>query len=336
MALVTGRSSVLDLYKEAAELRWVIPCFCTENLTTTEAVLAAAYDYGRLHGIGDLPITIAITNRYTHRSQTANYSNTGRHDIGLELFLSDIKILTGKGSPFEDLRVMTHLDHIQPDEDEILGGDLTRFSSIMFDASSLAFDENIRCTRAFVDGNGEQIVIEGACDEITATRNDETDDLATKEKAVEYIYKTGVDLLVANLGTEHRASIADLTYRGDRAREIKSEIGSKLVLHGCSSVPRDRLAKLFEDGICKVNIWTALERDSSPALFRNMLMHASKIVGKEYAHSLYDAGLLGKNAGTDSPASIDYFTTCYRQRIIFQEMKDIVRGYLTLWYTINR
>jgi fructose/tagatose bisphosphate aldolase len=336
VALVTERASVLDLYKEAAERRWVIPCFCTENLTTTEAVLAAAHEYGKLIGIDDLPVTIAITNRYCHRSQTANYTNTGRHDIGLELFLSDLQVLTRKGSPFGSLRVMVHLDHIQPDEDEILDGDLTRFSSIMFDASSLPFDENIRRTRTFVEKNGEQIVIEGACDEITGGRNGEDDDLTTGEKAIRYIHETGADLIVANLGTEHRASSADLTYRGDRAREIKSEIGSKLVLHGCSSVPRDRLVKLFEDGICKVNIWTALERDSSPALLRNMLKHASKIVGKEYAHSLYDAGLLGKNTDIDSPASIDYYTTIYRQHIIFREMKDIVLEYLTLWYQIDR
>ena len=41
MGIVTGREAVLAVYNKAAASRWVLPCFCTENLTTTEAVLHA-------------------------------------------------------------------------------------------------------------------------------------------------------------------------------------------------------------------------------------------------------------------------------------------------------
>ena len=73
-------------------------------------------------------------------------------------------------------------------------------------------------------------------------------------------------MAVANLGTEHRASAAELKYRGDLARQIKARVGARIVLHGCSSVTSDQIGDLFEDGICKVNIWTALERESAPPL----------------------------------------------------------------------
>jgi len=326
---------VLKIYAEAAERGWVIPCFCTENLTTTEAILAAVSEYGRLHSIDNLPVTIGITNRYTYRSQTSNYTNTGIPEVGLSLFLSELDILTRRKAPFENLRVMVHLDHIQPDEDDILGGDFLRFSSIMFDASALPFEENIRRTRLFVDENRENIVVEGACDEISPAGTDEDNTVTTADKAVRYLRETGVDLIVANLGTEHRAKEQSLSYRDERAREIKTAIGTKLVLHGTSSVPVHRVGNLFNDGICKVNIWTALERDSVPVLFRDMLCNASKVVGRGNARALHDEDLLGTQAGTGHPASIDYFTTHYRQRIIFREMKNIVTGYVSLWYNVR-
>ena len=55
--LITGRDKVLALYQEAAARRWVIPCFCAENLTTLEAVLAAVAAHGERLGTPDLPVS---------------------------------------------------------------------------------------------------------------------------------------------------------------------------------------------------------------------------------------------------------------------------------------
>lgn len=66
MALITERKQALDIYSEAAGKRWVMPCFRTENLTTTEAVLSAVLDYSHKTGQIDLPIIIAITNCYLY------------------------------------------------------------------------------------------------------------------------------------------------------------------------------------------------------------------------------------------------------------------------------
>ena len=269
MPLVTLRNQVLDIYAEAASRGWVIPMLCTENLTTTEAILSAAKDYGDRIGMDDLPITVAITNLYSHRSQSTSYTHTRNWQVGLKLFLADVDVLTSPGSPFEKLRVMIHLDHIQPNLDlELLTWDFDLFSSIVFDASTEPFDRNMESTSRFVAQHGYEIVIEGACDEIVDAAGNETSNLTSPERAKEYVRKTGADFIVANLGTEHRASAAQLRYHGDLAREISARIGPKIVLHGCSSVTHDQIKNLFADGVCKVNIWTALERDSSPALSR--------------------------------------------------------------------
>lgn len=333
MPIVTDRDEVLLIYQEALERKWVLPCFCTENLTTTEAILEAARRYAEETGEPDLPIIVAITNNYDHRAQSTYYTHTRKWQIGIKLFLADLHVLASSGSPYEQLRIMIHLDHIQFDDDiELLDWDMNLFSSIMFDASKVPFDENIHLTRAFCEKQKSKIVIEGACDEIVDATGEDHFDLTTPEKAERYFLQTGADMIVANLGTEHRASGKDLQYYSQAARLIKDKVGSKIVLHGASSVSSDKIAGLLDDGVCKVNIWTALERDTSPALLEDMVSHASEVAGAETAASLRQKGLLGPEAPADSQASINFFTTVYRQKIIYDGMIDIVYDYLRLWY----
>jgi len=334
MAIITGRDNVLAIYEEAAQNRWVLPCFCSENLTTTEAILAAVKEFGEKKGIDNLPIIIAITCCYDHRTQAAYYTHTRRWDTGLRLFLADLQVLAGKNSPFEKLRVMIHLDHIQFDDDrELLGWDLGAFSSIMFDASKLPFDKNIALTKQFVLERGKEIVIEGACDEIVDAAGTERSEPTTPDNADRFFKETGVDLIVGNLGTEHRASAKDLQYLGEQARKVKARVGSRIVLHGASSVPGDQIANLFGDGVCKVNLWTTLERDSSPDLLYSMIENASRIAGSVKVEELKSKGLLGDNCHAEGKASIGFFTTVFRQDIIYNRMKNIVDSYLRLWYT---
>ncbi len=333
MPLILERNHVLDVYREAAQKKWVIPEFNSENLTTTEAILAGTLEYSRIINQPDLPVTIGITNLYAHRSQSVLYTHTRSWEIGMKLFLSDIEVLTGKGSPFEKLRVMIHLDHVQWDADkELLAWDMNRFSMIMYDASALPFEENIKLTSKFVECNAQYIVIEGACDEIVDATGDVRSGLTSPEQAIKYLDQTGVDFIVANLGTEHRASLADLKYHGEQARKISKLTGPKLVLHGTSSVGNDQIRNLYTDGIAKVNIWTILERNSSPVLFEDMLRNAAKITGFAKADELAVSGRLGEKANRKNKADLLHYTTTYRQNIVFNEMKNIVLEYLTLWY----
>ncbi|MDP3179590.1 MAG: class II fructose-bisphosphate aldolase [Spirochaetaceae bacterium] len=333
MSIITGREAVLAIYEEAARRRWTLPCFCSENLTTTEAVLEAARLAGERLGQADVPIIVAMTCNYGHRTQAAYYTHTRKWDVGLRLFMADLEVLATRGGPYESLRVMVHLDHVQLDDDaELLKWDLGRFSSIMFDASKLPFAENIALTAAFMRERGSELVVEGACDEIVDATGMERSEPTDGSKAQAYVEGTGVDLIVANLGTEHRASAKDLRYRGDKAREVKARIGGRIVLHGASSVPGEQIARLIDDGICKVNLWTALERDSSPVLLRDMVANAAKVGGGALAAELQAAGLLGSASDTASKASLDYYTTTYRQELVHREMTRIASSYLELWY----
>ena len=330
--IVTKFNEVKKVYETAASKGWVLPCLCTENQTTTEAILAACSEYGKK--IGErIPIQIAITVNYSHRQQAVNYSNADDWKTGLQLYKDDIKALAGEGGKYEDVIVLLHLDHVQFDDDiELINSDLSDYSSIMYDASALPFEKNIESTAAFVKRMKEKILIEGACDEIVDATGTVHNALTTPENAKRYIDETGVDVIVANLGTEHRATGKELMYHGDLAREIKKLIGTKIVLHGTSSVTNDQIKGLFADGVCKVNIWTALERDTSKPLFYDMVRNASKVAGPEIVDKLIEEGYLTEKCRTGEKINIGYFTARYRQRIIFEEMKKMVANYLEMWY----
>ena len=343
MAIITDRSRVKEIYRQAYERKWVIPCFCSENLTTSEAVLSAAQEFAVHHGLARVPVTLAITVQYDHRFQSRYYTHTRRWDTGLRLFRADADILADPDGPFPNVDVLLHLDHVQYDSDaELLTRDLPEltsflsdFSSIMYDASTLPLEENIKRTAEFVERTSGTIMTEGACDEIFDAVGDIRNALTTPEKAKKYYTETGVDWIVANLGTEHRASGQVLHYYNDVAQEIKRQIGSCIVLHGLSSVSPDQVTNLFHDGICKVNIWTMLERDSSPVLLREMIQNAVKVGGTDMVNSLIREDFLSKKSRTNEKAAISHFTTVWRQDIIFTEMKKIVRKFLDMFYIMK-
>ncbi len=334
MPLITEREDVLNIYREAAARGWVLPAFNAENLTGMEAILDGALSYSMETGMDSLPVIIGVTRRYDHRSQSSFYTHTRDAEIGLQLFMADLGVLTGVGSPYAPLRVMVHLDHIQWDSDGDLlaDGDLSGVSSIMFDASTLPLDQNISRTCEFMKRRGHELLVEGACDEIGEASEGQPIRLTSPDMAERFADETGVDIIVANLGTEHRAGAADLKYRGDLARSIRERIGPRICLHGTSSVPPAEVKDLFADGVCKVNIWTALERDSTPALFEDMLRNAGRVAGPAAAGSWREAGLLGSAADISGPLSILHCTTTYRQAIIFREMRQKVMDFMGIWY----
>lgn len=330
MPIITGRKNVLAIYEEAARKGWVIPCICTENLTTTEAIIAAASEFAKDNGYERIPVTLAITNQYDHRSQSVFYTHTRRWDIGLKLFYEDARIIS---EAYPNVDLLLHLDHAQHDTDAgLLESDLSKYSSVMYDASTIPLEDNIRKTREFVQKKKDEILIEGACDEIVDATGAAHCEITDAAKCEDYVRRTGVDMVVANLGTEHRASGKTLHYYGDAANRIRERIGNIIVLHGTSSVTNDQLKALFTDGICKVNIWTALERDSSPALAEWVVKNLAKVGGAALEQKLIDEGYICPDKKTGESASLAGFTTTARQEVVYEQMKRIVRGYFDLWY----
>lgn len=297
MPLVTNYNDVLAIYRDAANRKIGLPVFCAEDRETLEAILASALEYGKRIGVDDLPIIPAWTSRYPPRSQMALVSACGNPRLGHRLFFSDLDVFSGPDSPYRQLRIMPHLDHAFPWLDaDVLIEWADKFASVMCDASEKPLDENIRLTAEYVRKVKGKVVVEGAVDEIpdsTRPANVTGQDHTTPEQAKRFVEETGVDLIVPNVGTEHRAARTVARYNAEAAKAISNAAGNILCLHGTSSVPHEILALLPAHGFVKINIYTTLAIHGGQALARNVLLNLAHIFDKDQLQSWIAHGVLG-------------------------------------------
>jgi fructose/tagatose bisphosphate aldolase len=298
MPLVTDYAHVKEIYAEAAERGIALPVFCAEDRETLEAILASAVKVGKEIGRDDVPIVPAWTSRYPSRGQMTLLTACGDPVMGTRMMMADLDAMMGETSPYRKLRVMPHLDHAFP----WLDGDVMelfadRFATIMCDASEKPFDENVRITARFTERMRGRVMVEGAVDEIFESGGaGEKNEPTTVEQAARFLRETGADIIVPNVGTEHRATADQVRYRSDRAREISAAVGRVLCLHGTSSVKPEDLPKLVDDGFVKINVYTTLAVHGGQAVARQVLSSMPELFSERDLRALVDAGLLGPKA----------------------------------------
>lgn len=341
MPIISDYSHVKEIYRQAAGLGAGLPVFCAEDRETLEAILAATYEYGKEIGADNLPIIPAWTSRYPARGQMKLISACGDPRVGIELMFSDLRVYMGESSPYRNLLVMPHLDHAFPWLDgDILEDYAEQFASVMCDASEKPFSENIRLTSEYVEKVRGKVVIEGAVDEIFESGGEESkNEPTTVEQARKFLKETGVDIIVPNVGTEHRATADKVKYLSDKAREISSELGHILCLHGTSSVKAEELHKLPEDGFVKINIYTTLAVSGGQALAKNVLMNLGNIFDEKALKAYVEEGVLGKavlgeNYGeTKLPLrpKLDYVTNPRRRDAWFEAVKGRCKEFMEIF-----
>ncbi len=295
MPIVTDYSEVKDVYADAAERKVGLPALCAEDRETTEAILAAALKTGEKIGAPDLPVILSWTSRYPARGQAELVTACGDAVLGTRLMFSDLREFMGSSSPYRKLRVMPHLDHAFPWLDgDILLEFADMFASVMCDASEKPLDENIRLSAEYVEKVKGRVLVEGAVDEIFESGGDgEKNEMTTVAQARRFLGETGVDIIVPNVGTEHRATTAEAKYDGARARALSAAVGRILCLHGSSSIKREDLKSLPEDGVVKVNIYTSLAIHGGQAVARSVLADLRNIFDDKQLLELVASGILG-------------------------------------------
>jgi len=164
-----------------------------------------------------------------------------------------------------DIGVFLNMDH-QTDMEFIEAQmDLGIPSSIMIDASHEPFEENVATSREVVEmkeEKGADVLIEAELGQIKGVEDEIESEEAfytDPEQAVEFVDRTGCDLLAISVGTQHGvAKGKDLELRPDLAGDIRQALrdhglDTPLVLHGSSGVQPDQLERMLQHGICKVN-----------------------------------------------------------------------------------
>lgn len=317
MPLVIDPKEVRSILSDYKEKKISMPCFCAENTFTMEGILTGAANTAKKSG-KDVSVFIAATGNYHGRQQLKNYTSLDNTEEGFFAFRDDLRRMTRKDGAFEQVHVVASLDHGQPGLDEYLFEEGKGFwGCVMYDCSTMALDENCARVTEFVRKNGSHYIIEGCVDEIIES-GDGRMKLTDPDQAMRYLEQTGVDLMVVNLGTEHRATAAELRYRSDIAKQIYEKVGFKLVLHGTSSLSHDDLTSLRHDGIAKVNIWTVLETKTSQDMMMELIRQLKNILPQATITELVDKELLGsvfRNVSAVKPA-LKYLTEVYRRTSI--------------------
>jgi fructose-bisphosphate aldolase, class II len=147
------------------------------------------------------------------------------------------------------------------------------FDAIVFDVSTLPFEENIRQTKDAVEALktiNPAILVEGEIgdigtgSEIHEAAPDLSKGLTTPEEAEQYVQSTGVDILAPAVGNMHgmlKSMVAGSVRKHldiPRIAQIKNAARVPLTLHGGSGTDDEDLRKAIAAGINIVHINTEL------------------------------------------------------------------------------
>jgi len=230
MPLVTST----EMFKKAYEGGYAIGAFNVNNMEIVQGITEAAKDL-------EAPLILQVS------AGARKYAN---HTYLMKLVEAAV-IETG-------LPICLHLDHGDSFElckSCIDGG----FTSVMIDASSKSFAENIEVTRKVVEyAHDHGVVVEaelgtlaGIEDAVVVSAEDSS--YTRPEEVEEFVKKSGCDSLAIAIGTSHGAYKfkpgTKPQLRFDILEEVEKRLpGFPIVLHGASSVPQDFVAKINKYG----------------------------------------------------------------------------------------
>ena len=231
MALVT----TTEMFKKAYEGGYAIGAFNVNNMEIVQGITEAA---GELNS----PVILQVSKG------ARAYAN---HNYLVKLV--EAALIEN------DIPIALHLDH-GPDFETCKACVDGGFSSVMIDASSKSFEDNIAVTKQVVEyAHAHGVVVEAELGKLAGVEDDvkvaADDAMYTQPDEVEeFVTRTGVDSLAIAIGTSHGAYkftpdqctrnadgiLVPPPLRFDVLEEcIKRLPGFPIVLHGSSSVPQE-------------------------------------------------------------------------------------------------
>ena len=212
-----------------------------------------------------------------------------------------------------NIPIAMHLDHgadFEICKASIDGG----FTSVMIDASSKPWEENIAITKKVVEyAHDHGVVVEaelgklaGIEDDVNVAAHDAM--FTSPDEVEEFTARTGIDSLAIAIGTSHGAYKfkpgQDPKLRIDILEEVGRRLpGFPIVLHGASSVPQDQVAIVNEFGgsmpnaigipeselrkaaklaVCKINIDSDLRVAFTAAVRKHLAENPSHFDPRQY------------------------------------------------------
>lgn len=253
--------SLKDMLKDAHENHYAVGAFNIGNKDIMEAIIQAAED--------------------TNSPVILECSVPEFEYLGSEFFPYVRSRLEKSPVPF-----VLHLDHAHNLE-AIKKAIEVGFNSVMMDASSLPFEENVKLTReAVAYAYAHHVRVEGELGTIGNTESSSCEDGLDKEiiytdpnKAKEFCDRTGVDALAVAVGTSHGMYAHGLApeLRMDILDEIHNKVKTRLVLHGGSGNNDKEIVDAIAHGISKINISSEVKEAYFKELYAFMQTHTSEV-----------------------------------------------------------
>ena len=284
-------------------------------LVTTTEMFKKAYDGGYAIGafnVNNMEIVQGITEACREeKAPVILQVSKGARAYANHTYL--VKLVEAAVIECPEIPIALHLDH-GPDFETckacIDGG----FTSVMIDASSKPFAENIEITKKVVEyAHDHGVVVEaelgtlaGIEDEVKVAAHEAS--YTRPEEVEEFVSKTGCDSLAIAIGTSHGAYKfkpgTKPQLRFDVLEEVSRRLpGFPIVLHGSSSVPQDLVAKVNQYGgnmpgaigvpedqlrkaaslsVCKINIDSDLRLAMTASIREHFALHPADFDPRQY------------------------------------------------------
>ncbi len=263
MAIVTSK----EMFEKAYKGGYAIGAFNVNNMEIIQGITEAAMEE-------HAPLILQVSK---------GARSYAKHVYLMKLI--EAAVQDAEQSAGFDLPICVHLDHGDSFElckSCIDGG----FTSVMIDASSRPFEENIAVTKQVVQyAHDHGVVVEaelgtlaGIEDEVNVSAEDSS--YTRPEDVQEFVERTGCDSLAIAIGTSHGAYKFKPGTKPQLRFDILEDVSRRLpgfpiVLHGSSSVPQEfvekinkyggnmpgavgvpeeQLRKAAEMAVCKINI----------------------------------------------------------------------------------
>ena len=152
-----------------------------------------------------------------------------------------------------------HLDHVEDIALLHQAADFG-FGSVMYDGSTLAYEDNVVATRDAVEwGHSHGLWVESELGEVGGKDGAHAPGIRTDPtEAASFVSATGVDGLAVAVGSSHAMLDRSAALDHPLIAEIAAAVGIPLVLHGSSGVPDEELRQAVAAGMVKINVGTAL------------------------------------------------------------------------------
>ncbi len=235
-----GLVNTREMFKKAVDGGYAIPAFNFNNMEQLQAIVQAAAETKS-------PVILQVSKG------ARNYANST-----LLRYMAEGAVAYAKELGWENPQIVLHLDH--GDSFELCKDCVDMgFSSVMIDASSLPYEDNIALTKKVVEYahkydvtvEAELGVLAGVEDEVSSAESHYT----KPEEVIDFATRTGCDSLAISIGTSHGAykftpdqctrdpktgRLVPPPLAFDVLHEIENKLpGFPIVLHGSSSVPQE-------------------------------------------------------------------------------------------------